>query len=67
MREASLSYRHHRHSVGLATVHLVFCPKRRKKVLVGDVARRLRDIFYQLAVEKDWTIRALEIAPDHVH
>jgi len=67
MHEASLIYRHNRHSVGLATVHLVFCPKRRKKVLVGEVVRRMRDIFYQLATEKDWTIRALEIAPDHVH
>jgi putative transposase len=35
--------------------------------LVGDVAKRLRDIFMELAIEKDWTIRALEIAPDHVH
>ncbi len=67
MREASLIYRHNCHSVGLATVHWVFCPKRRKRFLVGDVAKRLRDIFYQLATEKDGTIRALEIAPDPVH
>lgn len=67
MRENSFKYRHNKHSVGLATVHLVFTPKRRRKVLIGDVAKRLRDIFSELAIEKDWTIRALEIAPDHVH
>jgi len=67
MRQQTYEYRHNRHSVGLATVHLVFTPKRRKRVLVGEVAKRLRDIFYGLAVERDWTIKALEIAPDHVH
>jgi putative transposase len=67
MKEASLKYRHNKHSVGIATVHLVFASKRKKSVLVGNVARRLQDIFLELAVEKDWAIRALEIAPDHVH
>lgn len=67
MRENSFKYRRNKHSVGLATVYLVFTPKRRRKVLISDVAKRLRDIFSELAIEKDWTIRALEIAPDHVH
>ena len=67
MRDDSKEYRHNRHSVGSAIVHLVFVPKRRRKVLTGDVAKRLRDIWYLLAIEKDWTMRALEIAPDHVH
>jgi putative transposase len=67
MRKDSQEYRHNRHSIGIATVHLVFTPKRRKRVLVGDISKRLRDILYTLAIEKDWTIRALEIAPDHVH
>lgn len=67
MRKSSFKYTHNKHSVGLATVHLVFTSKRRKMVLLGDVAKRLRDIFYELSIEKDWTIRALKIAPDHVH
>lgn len=48
-------------------MHLVFTPKRRRPVLVGDIAKRLREIFYALAIEKEWNIRALEIAPEHVH
>ena len=48
-------------------VHLVWIPKRRKKVLVGDVKIRLNEIFQELAIEKEWLIRALEIAPDHIH
>ncbi|HBB35496.1 MAG TPA: IS200/IS605 family transposase [Cyanobacteria bacterium UBA8803] len=53
--------------MGLACVHLVWIPKRRKRVLIGDVATRCREIFYELAIEKEWEIKALEIAPDHIH
>jgi putative transposase len=67
MRKTSYEYRHYNHSVGLAVVHLVWIPKRRRKVLVDDVKVRLAQIFQELAIEKDWIIRALEIAPDHIH
>jgi putative transposase len=67
MRKTSFEYRHYNHSVGLAVVHLVWIPKRRRKVLVDDVKLRLAQIFQELAIDKDWIIRALEIAPDHVH
>jgi putative transposase len=67
MKKTSYEYRHYNHSVGLAVVHLVWIPKRRKKVLVGDVKIRLNEIFQELAIEKEWIIRALEIAPDHIH
>ncbi len=50
----------------MAGVHYVFCPKRRKKVLIADICTRLFQIWQELAVEKGWNIRALEIAPDHV-
>lgn len=67
MRKRSFEYQHYNHSVGLAIVHFVFVPKRRKKVLIGDVRNRLYQIWQELATEKSWNIRALEIAPDHVH
>lgn len=67
MREKSFEYRHYNHSVGLAVVHFVFVPKRRKQVLIGKVRDRLFQIWQELATEKDWHIRALEIAPDHIH
>lgn len=67
MRKTSYQYRHYNHSVGLAVVHLVWIPKRRKKVLIGDVKTRLIQIFQELAIEKEWAIRAMDIAPDHIH
>ncbi|MGH2413420.1 MAG: IS200/IS605 family transposase [Brasilonema sp.] len=67
MKNSSREYRHNSHSVGSATVYLVWIPKRRKKVLVGDVKTRLSQIMTEVANEKEWIIKALEIAPDHVH
>lgn len=47
--------------------HLVWCPKYRKPVLAGSVAKDLRALLAQKARELDVTIEALEIMPDHVH
>lgn len=67
MRNKSINYRHGNHSVGLAHVHLVWIPKRRKKVLVSNVKLRLAAILNEVARENEWLLKALEIAPDHVH
>jgi putative transposase len=61
------NYRHNNHSVGSATVHLVWIPKRRKKVLIAGVKTRLAEILTEVANENEWIIKAMEIAPDHVH
>ena len=50
MRKKSLGYRHDSHRLGLATVHLVWIPKRRKKVLTGNIRLRLADVFQSVAV-----------------
>lgn len=47
--------------------HIIFCPKYRRKVLVNGVDVRLREILYEIADEREITIKALEIMPDHVH
>ncbi|ACK69235.1 transposase IS200-family protein [Gloeothece citriformis PCC 7424] len=60
-------YRRKSHTVSLVNYHLVWIPKRRKKVLMGDVEKRLRQIIWDVALEKEWNIIALEIMPDHVH
>lgn len=67
MRKDSFGYRHNNHSVGLATIHLVWIPKRRKPVLRGDIKLRLATILESGASDKGWIIKAKEIAPDHVH
>lgn len=67
MRKDSFGYRHNNHSVGLCHVHLIWIPKRRKKVLIGDVKTRLYEILEDVAKDNAWVIKAKEVAPDHVH
>jgi putative transposase len=47
--------------------HVVWCPKYRRPVLTGPVARRCEALIRQKATEHGWTIVALEVMPDHVH
>jgi putative transposase len=67
MKKDSFGYRHKNHSVGLATVHLVWIPKRRKPVLKGDIKLRLATILESVATDREWIIKAKEIASNHVH
>ena len=60
-------YRRSAGSVFSLKYHLVWCPKYRRKVLVGPVADDLRTLLHQKATELEVTIEALEIMPDHVH
>ncbi|MGL5075995.1 MAG: IS200/IS605 family transposase, partial [Waterburya sp.] len=63
------NYKHYQHSIGLATVHLVWIPCRRKPVFRNREDLKLRGIqvFQEVAHEKRWVIKAIEIASDHVH
>ena len=47
--------------------HIVWCPKYRKKVLVGDVEIRLKNVLYATAAQYGVLIEAMEVLPDHVH
>jgi len=51
-------------SLGL---HVVWCPKYRKRLLGGRVALRLNELLDEIAGENDWRIVAREVMPDHVH
>ena len=60
-------YRHSRHSVSLMNFHFVWIPRRRRKVLVGEVAHRLEEIIKEIASELELNVLAMKIMPDHVH
>jgi putative transposase len=60
-------YNHKEGIVYLNQYHVIFCPKYRRKVLVDEIEQDLRQIFYDVANEKNVEIKALEIMPDHVH
>jgi len=48
-------------------LHLVWCPKYRRRVLGGRVAARCDELLEQIAGERGWEIVAKEVMPDHVH
>ena len=48
-------------------VHLVWIPKYRKPVLIGQVAIRTRDLIRQIAMEHEISILSGKVARDHVH
>jgi putative transposase len=47
--------------------HVIWCSKYRRKVLVGDVENRLKEILYQVAVDVQCEIEEMETDKDHVH
>jgi putative transposase len=52
--------------VYVCTYHVVWCPKYRRPVLVGDVGVRLQQILHEVAAQQRAEIVELEIMPDHV-
>ena len=62
-----MEYQHSRNKVYLINYHLIWCPKRRKKVLVEDIKTRLEQIIREVAIEKNTEVLSLEIMPDHLH
>jgi putative transposase len=47
--------------------HIVFIPKCRRKVLYGEVRRRLGELFRRLAEQRQSRIEEGHLMPDHVH
>lgn len=60
-------YRHKNTSVSLLNYHFVWTPRRRRKVLVGQVETRLKGLIAETAEKLDCSVIALEVMPDHVH
>lgn len=54
---------------GVCSLSLAFvlCPRYRRGVLGGRVARRLVELIVAVAAEHGWGIVAHEVMPDHVH
>ena len=47
--------------------HAVWIPKYRRRVLIGEIADRLRGVVHEVAADKGFEVITLEIQPDHVH
>ena len=47
--------------------HIVWIPKYRKRVLIGKLVTRLKELLYQAADVNNWSIEELSIMKDHIH
>ena len=47
--------------------HIVWCPKYRRKILVGNVEARLKELIVESCISMNADIIEMEIMPDHVH
>ncbi len=54
-------------TVHFMNYHFVWCPKYRRKVLVGNIEKRLRGLLIERVKEIGCKLISLEIKPDHVH
>ncbi|NER90338.1 IS200/IS605 family transposase [Moorena sp. SIO3A2] len=61
------NYKHNKNIVYSCKYHVVWCPKYRRRVLVGEVEQKLKELLYQIAEEIQVEIIELEVMPDHVH
>lgn len=55
------------HSKWDCKYHVVFIPKRRRKVLFGGIRKEIGPIFRELAQQKGCNIIEGHLMPDHVH
>src|SRR5436853_5125866 len=55
------------HSKWDCKYHVVFVPKRRRKVIFGQTRQQLGPIFHALARQKECQILEGHLMPDHVH
>lgn len=60
-------YRKENTCVHLLNYHFVWCPKYRRKLLQGEIKKRLIQLIKEKANQKQCEILTLEVMPDHIH
>jgi putative transposase len=61
------NYQRDEHRIHRIVYHLVWTPKRRKPVLIGNIAADCKALIEQKCSEQGWTILELAVQPDHIH
>jgi putative transposase len=60
-------YKSNKHMVFSCKYHVIWCPKYRRKILTGAIAKRLKNIIEQIAFEYNIDIIEMETSGDHIH
>ena len=62
-----IKYKSNNNIVYSCKYHVVWCPKYRRKILVGKIEARLKELIQETCLELQSELIELEIMPDHVH
>jgi putative transposase len=62
-----MSIRRTKHAVYDIKYHLVWIPKYRKNILVGEVAQYTKEVLQKIADEYELWVDTMEVVEDHVH
>ena len=60
-------FRSNRNVVFSCKYHVIWCPKYRRPVLVGGIAKRLKKIMAEAVAETTGEIIEMQVMPEHVH
>jgi len=60
-------YKHENTSIHLMLYHFIWIPKRRKKILIGKIKDRLKELINLKSRDISCEVVSLEVMPDHVH
>jgi putative transposase len=63
----NMNYQRDEHRVHLIVFHLVWTPKRRKAILVGEIAKDCKTLIERKCGQRGWEILQLSVQPDHIH
>lgn len=67
MSESSEQYHSASHCRYLTQYHIIWCPKFRYNVLQNGVDTAIRRILCEICDKYNYSIKALEVMPDHIH
>ena len=65
--QKKIKYKSNHNIIYSCKYHIIWCPKYRRKVLVGKVEKRLKEIIIQVANELNVEIIEMETDKDHIH
>jgi len=67
IKNVNKNYKTDSHMVYSCQYHVIFCPKYRRSVLIGNIALRLKELIFEKQNEYGYEVLDLEVMPDHVH